>query len=567
METKIVRFHALHYFHQKYTHMATSTKKKGEPKPPPNTVTVTHEEVPFTPDPTKAPAPLKIYTTEEIVALYLQRLSPAEQQLAELEEKYAALTAPIPVTDKAAYKAGKEAWREVQAFRTKVEAEALSMRREQTTINKAIAGKEGQIVDRATPLETRLQARWKAVDDEQQRLEREEEERQEKALRQRLDELTELGMTLTDGYYGIGDTITVDVATLRIMPPEKYEKLKLAVTGRASELLEAETNRQRQEQERQQQLEDERRQAREANKETRGMLVEALGLVLEAESNMLIWTNGDGQIVVTEAELYDVDHAAFTAKVIDLKSQMKKCHEIKERKQEQEQERQRRISRDNRDRDRMHALAQAGLRPHGAHVVYEDGYNEPLRVGFDELLDLEDDKAFGQRVIELSNQVGALRTKFNQHEEEKAEKARLLKLRKDKIAMELEAIGFKFQYSQQAFEYTHSLYSIKFGWDELLELDDEAFQQLIKTLEVKIGEALEQQKKLDKAETERQEQERQAGLTDAQNFTGYLMALASLKPPTMKTKKGKQHADTFNTRLAALLKEFEPKSAKKEVSA
>lgn len=543
--------------------MATSTKKKGTPAAPPNTVTVSHEEVPFTPDNT--PAPLKIYTADEIIALYLQRLSPAEQQLAELEEKFVALTEPIPVADKLAYKAGKDAWREVQAFRTKVENEALSMRREQNTINKAIAGKEGQIVGRATPLETRLHARWKAVDDENERLEREEEQRQEDALRLRLNELTALGMTLTDGYYSLGDRITIDVATLRVMPGDKYDKLMQAVASLSAELHGAEEKRQLEETQRQQQLEEERQQARKANKETRSMVLDALGLVSQ-EDGTLLWTDGTHRVVESEEKLYDLDHYGFTEHVKIIKNSIKEFQETKKRQEQQEQERQRKVARENRDKDRMHALAQAGLRPHGAHVVYEDGFNEPLRVGFDELLEMED-KAFSDRVVELSNEVGRLCHAYNEHLQEEKEKAAALKIRKDDIARVLQGIGFKYEISRETFDFGHPLYSVSYRWEGLLERDAKAFEKLVKDETAKIADARTRQEALDTAERERLEKERQAGLSDAQVFKEYLDRLLAIERPTMKTAVARKRAAEFANRLATLCNEFQPKGGKKEVSA
>lgn len=541
----------------------TNTKKGATPKAP-ETIDVRHEDVPFTPHAPAVPAPLKIYTTAEITELYLQQLSPAEQQLAELEAKYADLTAPIPLDDATAYRAGKDAWREVQGFRTRVENQALSMRREQNTINKAISTKEGQLVGRATPLEKRLQDRWKAVDEEKERLEREEEARQEAQLRARLDELVDLGMTLVAGYYSIGNTVSVDVATLRVMPPENFALLKEAVVARAGELRAEQERKEREEREEQQRLEQERQEQRRANKEMRSMVVESLGLAWEAESQRYWWTNVDDQFGVTEAELYDVSHAAFTDKITEIKQKIAAYQHKKEQRAREERERQAREARQQRDRTRFHALAQAGLHPRGAFVQYEDGFNEPLVVAFDPLLDLED-KAFEARVSELSDQVGLLRTKLLKHQDEERQKAEALKQRKTEVAQKMADLGYKYDYAKERFTFElGTAYTNGVDFAHLLSLDEASLQKFLHEEHNIIKTAREQHVREEKRREEEELRERQAGQTDAQNFAGYLAALAVLKVPAMKTKKGQAHAQAFAGRLSALLVEFEPKSAKKK---
>lgn len=523
-------------------------------------VDVSHEVVPFTPD--AQVAPVKIYTTAEITALYVAQLSPAEAQLAELEEKFAKLTGPISVTDKTAYKAGKDAWREVQAFRTKVENQALSMRREQNTINKAIATKEGQIVDRASPLEARLQVRWKAVDDENDRLEREETERQEQQLRERLADLTGLGMTLVDGYYSIADRVTIDMATLRVMPLEKFNKFRQVVVGCSNELQQVEEKRQQEEQKRQQQLESERQQARQANKETRSMVLDALGLVPQKDGTLL-WTDGVHRLVESEEKLYDLDHYGFTEHVKIIKGNIKDFQETKKRLEQQEKELLQRLARENRDKSRMHALAQAGLHPRGAHVVYEDGFSEPLRVPFDELLDLEDDNAFSDRVVELSNQVGILRTNFNNHHEAKRLEAEALRLRKKEIASMLQQVGFIYNFNIEAFEFKQPRYSASFQWEALLQLDNVGFDDLIIDHTKKLEAAIEEQDKLYKAEQERLEKERLAGMNDDQIWSEYLQKLRDIARPSVdkyKLKKSTSRQARFYDRLETLVVEFMPMS-------
>jgi len=545
--------------------MATSTRKAGvKATTPGNTQDIPHEEIPIKAPPGKVgKQELRILTQDEMVELELRKLSPAEQKLQELITRFKDLTVAGP-DDKEGYRLAKEAWRELLTFRTGVENTALGIRRDYTAINKAISSKEAQIVAAAKPHEERLQKLWKDVDEARAKAEKEEEQRLEDQLNERLGQLTNLGAKYDDGYYVVGSTVTFDVATLRTMTGEKFEKLKAVVVEAAAEVKRKEDEeRERQQQELKRQ-EHERLEARKAIKESRSMVLDALGLVAQSDGTLL-WTDGVHRLVESEEKLYDLDHYGFTEHVKIIKANIKDFQEAKGRQEREDKEREEREARKRRDGSRIYAIQQAGLQPSGEYFVHHDGFNEPLRVGFDELLELED-KEFSNRVIELSNEMAARRARLNAHKDQVAEEARQRKLRQDTIAKVLQDLGFKYEYTRETFEFNHPLYSVTFHWNDLLGLDDEALEHLRQEQAELITDARHRQDVADRQERERLERERQAGLTDAQTFKEYLDKLRALAAPTLKTAVGRKRAAEFANRLGGLIAEFEPKGAKKEVA-
>lgn len=535
-----------------------STKKAPAKSGPGQTLNIDHEVVVSD---GKAPAQaLRVMTQEEMIGAEVQKLSPYEVTLANILEEVKDLTVTGP-DDKEGYRLVKEAWRKLLTFRTGVENTALAMRRDYTAINKAILSKEAAIVARAKPREEELQKLWKAVDEEKERKEKEEEERLEQQLQARLGELTSAGAKFDDGYYGIGDTVTFDVATLRAMSDEKFQKLLKVVQDKAAELRGQELLRQ-------QQAQQEKEQARKAAKETRGMVLDALGLVPQ-EDGTLLWTDGVHRLVESEEKLYDLDHYGFTEHVKIIKATIKDFQEAKRQKEQLELDRQKRAARENRDKSRMHALQQAGLQPRGAYLVYEDGFNEPLKLPFDELLDLDDDRAFSDRVVELSNQVGALRAKLVAKQEQDKENAERLRVRTATIIDKMREVGFTFAYVAGRFDFANRLHTATWNIRELLEFSDEDLAAIYQKEAAAIKESQAQVAQLEEEEQEQAEKERLAGLSDDEVWTEYLVSLrAVLRPPVdgYKAKKSHQRQARFYDRLETLIKEFMPASkAEKEV--
>lgn len=188
-------------------------------------------------------------TVEHQIGRELAKFNFPEAAINQLKEQFGGLTISGP-DDKTGYKAVKEAWSLVRSKRTGLEKKGLELRNNFKVFTTAIGKEEDRLVDLITPLEEDLYGKWKAIDDEKERAKKEQEEAEGRRLMARIEELQTIGMAFRDGFYQIGDTITVDVASLRSMPDDTFGKLKAAVAAKADEIKKAaELERQRKDKE------------------------------------------------------------------------------------------------------------------------------------------------------------------------------------------------------------------------------------------------------------------------------------------------------------------------------
>lgn len=144
--------------------------------------------------------------------------------IAELKEKYKGLTIK-DVNDKEGYKAMKAAKADIRSKRTKVEAKRKEINADfiayQRGVNEKAKEYTGLLVEIETPIDTALE--------QYEKWEKEEEERKEKEASRVLDErvaaLLEAGASFTGAYYGIGESIAMDVVTLKGMKDSDFEFL------------------------------------------------------------------------------------------------------------------------------------------------------------------------------------------------------------------------------------------------------------------------------------------------------------------------------------------------------
>lgn len=200
------------------------------------TIDIPHEEVKQT-----APASQVVVSEappdsdEARIKNEIAKFNVADGAIAQMKEVYGALVIKDE-SDKDGYNQVKKAWNEVRSKRTSLEKKGLELRNGFKVITSAISKEEDRLVTLITPLEDDLYKKWKAIDDEKERKKKEQEEAEGRQLMARIEELQTLGMKFRDGFYQIGDTITADVATLRAMPVDMFEKLKTAVKNKAAEL-------------------------------------------------------------------------------------------------------------------------------------------------------------------------------------------------------------------------------------------------------------------------------------------------------------------------------------------
>ena len=293
--------------------------------------------------------------------------------IAKLKDNYGGLTIKDE-SDKAGYELVKKAWNDVRTKRTGLEKKGLELRTGYTVITKAIKTEEVRLIDLLAPLEAELLAKWKKIDDDKERKKKEQEEAEGRRLMARIETLQECGMSFRDGFYQIGDTITADVATLRAMPDDTFEKLKAAVITKAAEIKRAkdiererqhqeqlEQERQRQELKRQQdELAQQQREIQEQKAEMARQLrdmrlgkLQAIGLELSGD---FLWF--DGKKLYVEP-LIEMTAAEFN-RVLDEYAELIKEHKNK-KAQAAEKEKQEQAVREKKEKYIASCLETAGM--------------------------------------------------------------------------------------------------------------------------------------------------------------------------------------------------------------
>lgn len=230
-------------------------------------------------------------TEEQVIHAEIQKFNVSDAAIANLHKQYGGLAITGP-DDKTGYKAVKDAWGEVRSLRTGLQKTGKDLRARFNAITKGIIKEEDRLEAQITTLETALYEKWKKIDDDKELEKKRKEQEETDRLLKRVEQLLEAGMLQQEGFYTIGGTIAVDVATLRAMDEGKFGKLLQAVQSKKTELDEAarlEAERKVKEEEKlkadqaelaRQQAEVQRLQeeAKQALRQGRGQMLTALGL-------------------------------------------------------------------------------------------------------------------------------------------------------------------------------------------------------------------------------------------------------------------------------------------------
>jgi hypothetical protein len=480
--------------------MATSKKKKV----PSVIEDIEHEHVPAE----RAPAvtqpqeaevvaadedPAK--TLELTIAREIKKFGIADAGIEELKKKYGELTI-VDTNDKAGYDTVKKAWGEVRTVRTALEKKGLDIRNTYNKITKAVKGEEDRLIALVKPLEEDLQKKYRKVDEEleaeKQRKLKEEEDR----LNGRIDELLAAGVNFKDGYYGIGGTIAIDVASLRAMDEFQYRKLMVAVENKAAEI--------------------------------------------KAEEARL----------AEEKRLADEKFAADQQKLKDEQDKLdrEKAQLDEDRKEVARMKLESRL-------DRLQGVGLTLSVP-GDRVVYDNGYgNHTLMI---EDIMAADAAAFEALVATARTNVTEYKRKQEQHEEELAKERKALAEKKDRASHLMADAGMTYLYQTETFTFKNDIADLKHPMEKLVQLDDEELQGLAAELADVIREAKKEQAALDHANKQAAEKLRRSMLGDSVNFAEYINELLKVPMPEMKSEVYQAKINSFFTRLDALAKEYMP---------
>lgn len=513
-----------------------------------HTQDIEHEVVAQEPGKETTTVAVEVITVEQQIQNELAKFNLADQGIALLKEQFGALVINGP-DDKIGYKAVKEGWNLVRSKRTGLEKKGKELRGDYTVITKAISGEEKRLTELITPLEDDLYKKWKAVDDEKDRLKKEQEEAEQKQLMARVEEVQTLGMTFTDGFYQIGGTISVDVASLRQFNDEQYGKLKQAIQNKKAEIdkAAADAEKLRQEQEEQQRqdrekLEQEKAELRTQRREVRIGKLEALGLEISG-------TDADEVAVykfikLKTAELLDLSTEDWNKQLQNI------TKNINEFKQE-ETDRQLRI-------DRINKVKELGFVLKGENFFFDNGH-KTITHGITALTGL-DEYGFGEHFKILADSVTEANQSKADHELQVEQEKKALEDHKKFIAATMDRAGMLFSYTGQAFYWEDKNTAITVKFSDLIPLSEPEISDKAADLQTQIAEAKKLTADADKAAKAQAEKEEKLGLDDktryAREHAMIAGAASNIVPADYKTKKYKDRSQQFLDRLKNLLNEF-----------
>lgn len=483
--------------------MAKATKKKapGTGEPGASVVDIPHEEVPNT-NGQVAITPTVI-TVEDQIKLELAKFNVADSAIAKMKEEYGALTI-ADNTDKKGYEAVKKAWNHTRSTRTSLEKKGLELRSAYKVITTAISGEEDRLVDLITPLEEDLYKKWKAIDDEKERAKKEQEEAEQKQLMARVEEVQSLGMTFKDGFYQIGDTVAVDVASLRMYNEEQYGKLKGAITAKKAEL---------------------------------------------------------DKIAADAADKLRQENEQRQKEQADLKRQqdeLKKQQDDMQRQRDQLEKDRREAAKLKQD-NRTSQLVAIGMTRMGEKFIFNNDWNEPFEVMAGLVFEMDADQ-FAQYLTSAKATITEQTTSKEQHLLEVEKEKQALEDHKKFIAATMDRAGFNFSYTAQSFTWEDKNTAIEVTFAELIPLGEPEISDKAEALKIQIQEAQKLTEDQDKKAKAAADKEAKLALGDkdryAQEHAAIATAATKMVPGEFKTAKYQQRAQKFLERLTNLLNEF-----------
>lgn len=484
---------------------------------------------------------------EKQIKLEVAKLNLADTAIAELKEQYGNLTI-AGVDDKAGYKAVKSAWSEVRSIRTGLEKRGLAIRNRIAQITKAVSKEEDRLIDLLTPLEEDLQKKYKAIDDEKIRVEKETQEKEQKRLMDRLEELVGMGMKLVDGFYRIGETISMDAATLRSLPDDQYDKLKQTVQAKNNELEqqrkdkeEADEKERKRVQKEKEELEKEKTELRAQRREVRIGKLEGLGMTM---------TGKDAEEVVTfqwirlyTAPLLDMTSDEFNKVVATTSAEIKKHTDLEAAKKLRA--------------DRTEKLKGLGLLVDKDAFYFDNNFSTPRRWPI-EYLTTCSEEIFTGEIEAITLDIAGDNEAKRLDQEDKKKEAEVLENKKKFISATMDRAGLNFSYTAQEFYWEDRNKTIRLGWNELLPLTEPEVSDKAAGLVVEIETAKKFTKDQDDKKAKKDAEEKKAGMKDKERLEVDLVQLevdlGKLDPKPYTTKAYKDKINALRGGIEDLIK-------------
>lgn len=439
---------------------------------------------------------ITVVTVEEQIKMEVAKFGNAETEIATLKQQYADMS----ITTKEDYELVKKAWNQVREVRTGIEKQKAAIKKDYIVIGKAIDAAEARLITLIKPLEDVLYGRWKQVDLDKEADKARKLKEEEDKLKARIQELVDAGMALLDGWYCLGDSMTVDVATVRGMPDDKYAAFLGKVTTTAARLKE------------------------QAQQET-----------LRKQR---------------EKELEDANKQKLMEQKAALDKQQK---ELQDREKELERQRQAaaKVRRDN----QLNAMKAMGY----SYSTYDDEFRlltrgEPIVIPGAKVFEVDEETfavssaTWKKEAIDADKALKALAL-------ERQEADRQLALKKDRIASLFQGLGMKYSYDAGTFTFENRVGKVTATMDDALELSEATLAKRVEETGALIKQKIADQTTLENTEKQQAELARQEKLGDKALLGEYFDNLRRVATPYSKIRsKGALGVyNTFNAGLVKLL--------------
>lgn len=485
-----------------------ATKSRGSKKAETHIQDIDHEQVESPAQEKTAPIVEEAVVVDDAknleltIAREIKRFNLADAGIEALKKQYGELVI-TGVDDKAGYKAVREAWSAVRSTRTALEKKGLAIRTDYTVVTKAVKKEEDRLIDALTPLEEDLYKKWKAIDEQKEAEKKRLAEEEQTRLNTRIDEIMADGAKFSDGYYGIGGTIAIDVATLRSMADEQYTTLRCAVQAKAKELKD-EADR----------LAEEKRVADEK-------------------------FAADQKKLKDEQDAFKKQQTDFQTAQADLARQKKEQEEILR----------------NFRLDMLQATGMT-ISAGGKEVAYDNGFGQ-YKISIEEI-DAATNDDFKNMVNMAKERVADAKKKLDDHEAQVEKDRQLLAAKKIAINEVMIIAGFQYNYATESFNFKNDFANLNHTMEGLCQFAVEDLQEEAIKWAALITEATEKQTDRNNKQAAERQQEKWAKAGDGVNLGEYFQGLKNVKVPTMKSETYKNRINDFQERFYNLMLEFKP---------
>lgn len=475
---------------------------------------VSPEQPPFESDEhSQSPQESELPTSfDELINKELVKFDVVIPAVEELKEKYMPLKI-ASIDDEEGYKEVAASLKFIVSKRTAVEDKRKELKADSLKFGRAVDARAKEITAMLEPIETHLKSEKERIDAEKERIKKEEEERVQKKINDRITQLVSLGMyqTMTEFVWAskiTGEEINFVRVNLEIFSDEQFDEfvqnLTKIVNTEKAELDAIEEKKKAEEKA----LEEERellRKEQEQLEEEKRKLQKELNDIREARvlaRNTVLTNLGLGTLSFSPFWVYI---SSATSRPID--------------------------------------------------IVHHD---EVANLGLEEWnLKLEEIKS---RVQELKQKDEEAEREKREKEDKERQKAEL-SLTRSAVLVEL---GLKksptlWFYSSKFDEKTTDIITIEEvatlesgAWDDKLESIKETISGLVNQDEKNISEKQKREQEEREQELKKQEEERLAAMSDKDIFNEYITKLAEVPLPQLKTKKWQGYLNTLSKTLDSL---------------